>query len=444
MKLLFYNIETACNYFYFIFLFLSNNKRNYKAYLCGKSIIDRPQGSHRLHHANHSDKLIIWRFYYRLVHTIFSKQSVEIVIQNNNNIALYDDAINSEVRLNFIEKMSGFRPGIFINKDKLLQYPISTFNKVFLGTYFFFICVLITPFLFSKRRALFALLLHEIYEQSVVLFICNKYNIKHLFYSCIFHKDSNSSAFLMMKKGIYVTKNPSEDPLYFHNQIIIADELGICNDYQWNEIEEYKDTIFVNKYSKWLPEQYEKLLSQACDTNTSANTIGYYSGGSWLNKYLKFNLTTFKYNPYQAEEELENHLIDYILVNKNVKLIVFLHPLEKNPQHFETTKSYYQSKFKQISYEFADISKNTGEMFNICDTAITVFSGIMTYRFYQGFKGLFYNPYFTDFPIKNSIYDNVSAKNKDELFNLMNESLLLSNQEFKINKLNNKFQLKHD
>lgn len=444
MKLLLYNLKTTFNYFYYIVLFLTNNKRNLKSYLCGKSIVDRPQGSHRLHHANHSDYLIIWRFYYRLIHTIFNKPSVDIIINKNNHIALYDDAINVDVRLHFIEKMSGLKPGIFINKDKLLLYPVNFIHKLVLSLFYFIICIIITPFALSKRRALFALLLHEIYEQSILLLICNKYNINHLFYSCIFHKDSNASALMLMNKRIYITKNPSEDPLYYHNQIIIANELGICNDYQWNEIEEYKETIIVDKFTQWLPEQYEKLLSQACDTNTSANTIGYYSGGSWLNKHLKFNLTTYKYNPYAAEEELENYLIDYIHENKNVKLILFLHPLEKNPQHFETTKSYYLSKFKQIKYEFADISKNTGEMFNLCDTAITVFSGIMTYRFYQGFKGLFYNPYFTDFPIKSSVYDNVSAKNKEELFNLLNESLTLSNQEFKTTKLNNKFQLKHD
>ena len=444
MKILLYNIETAFNYFYFIFLYLTNNKRNYKAYLCGKSIIDRPQGSHRLHHANHSDFFIIWRFYARLIQILFKKSSVDIYINNKNNIALYDDAINIDVRLNFIEKMSGLRPGIFINKDKLLQYPVNTLTKLSLSIVYFFICIALTPFVFSKKRALFALLQHEVYEQSILLLICNKYKIKHLFYSCIFHKDSNASALMMMKKGIYVTKNPSEDPLYFHNQIIITNELGICNDYQWDEIEEYKETLSVDKYTQWLPEQFEKLLSNSYDEVSKEITIGYYSGGSWLNKHLKFNLTTYKYNPYLAEEELENHLIDYVLINKNIKLIIFLHPLEKNPQHIETTKTYYHSKFKQVSYEFADISKNTGEMFNLCDTAITVFSGIMTYRFYQGLKGLFYNPYFNEFPIKNSVYDNVSAKNKEQLFHLINESLLLSNQEFKKTKLNNKFQLKND
>ena len=56
-------------------------------------------------------------------------------------------------------------------------------------------------------------------------------------------------ALLLQGLGIYVIKNPSEDPLYFNNRVVIADELGLGNAYQREEIEAYKDSMFVKKFS---------------------------------------------------------------------------------------------------------------------------------------------------------------------------------------------------
>jgi hypothetical protein len=50
--------------------------------------------------------------------------------------------------------------------------------------------------------------------------------------------------------------------MYFHNQIIIADELGICNPYQKTEVETYKDTMFVHKTKQWYPEMQPDTLKR--------------------------------------------------------------------------------------------------------------------------------------------------------------------------------------
>ncbi len=440
MQLALVCFKTFIQYGYFIISYNLQLKKNNKVYYCGKSLIDKPQGSHRLHEANYTDWFIILRFYYRLLFTVCQSGGKYAFVYESNGIGLYDDSSDEVYRCDFIERVCGLRPSVFIDKSKIINIQLSLFQKIIVAITFSIICILLLPASFSKRRALYALLLHEIFEHSVVEMLCKKYQIKHLFYSCIANKDSNASAYLLQKDGIYITKNPSEDPLYFHNQIIVADELGVCNPYQWAEIDEYKETIFVEKFSSWLPEQF-KLLDIKHEPNIDNNEIGYYSSGNWLNKVLQHTDTSQGYDSYSAEAELEFYLKEYIHLNKQYQLRIYLHPLEKKESNMGFTIKHYQQIFGNASYSFADISKSTASMFSQSKVAVTVFSGIMTYRFYAGMKGILYNPYFKNFPIKGSIYDSISAKNKEQFFALLDESIQQSNYEFLKTKLNNKFQL---
>lgn len=415
-------------------------KGNKRAYYAGKSLIYRPQGSHRLGKKNHGDVMIIPRYYYRLLANIFIVSPKPIAPHNANGTALYDAADNVQERLDYITTMSGESAGLYIHKLHLMNQPASLLNKLVLSVQYFILTLFLLPFTISSKRAMYALMIHEIFEHATLLNICRQYGIKRLYYACIFEKDSNASALLLQQCGIYVIKNPSEDPLYYHNRIIIADELGICNDYQWEEIVHYKDTIFVDKFTQWLPEQCDKLLFKTpAVKETKQNSIGYYTGASWLNKVLNYNETTNAYDPYRAEEELEKNLYDYLSARPHLKLKIFLHPLEKKESNRALSLKHYASTFENISYEFADFSKNTGELFGECDVAITIFSGIMTYRFYRGLKGIYFNPYFPDFPIPSSSLYNVSAKTSSKMFELLDECLAISSDTFVETKLKHQY-----
>ncbi|MES2618294.1 MAG: hypothetical protein V4613_10465 [Bacteroidota bacterium] len=432
---------TAIVKFYTLMLrYVLGLKGNKKAYFAGKTLIDRPQGSHRIGQRNHTDILIIPRYYYRLLVNIFSVTPRQTVPHQNNGIALYDAADNVQERLDYITAMSGESAGLYIHKLHLMNQPTSLLIKLVFSVQYFMLTLFVLPFTLSAKRAMYALMIHEVFEHATLLHICKQYNIKRLYYACIFEKDSNASALLLQKCGIYVIKNPSEDPLYYHNRVIIADELGICNDYQWEEIVHYKDTIFVDKFTQWLPEQCDKLLFKTpAVKETKKNSIGYYTGASWLNKVLKYNETTNAYDPYQAEEELEQHLSEYLKARPHLQLKIFLHPLEKNENYRALSLKHYASIFENLPYEYADFSKNTGELFDECDVAVTIFSGIMTYRFYRGLKGIYYNPYFPDFPIPSSSLYNVSAKTSNEMFDLLDECLAISSHAFVETKLKHQF-----
>ena len=435
------SLYVFCYYFLMIASYFLGIGKKSKFYQSGKNLVDRPQGSHRLIDGNKLGLLVIPAFYYRLVYSILFIPKKFVVNQKTNGVAVYDEANDESQRLDFIYKMTGELPSIYINKQELLRYEFPFYVKISLSLVYFVYSLFLLPFTLSKNRQLYALLLHEIYELSVLLLICKKYKIRKLYYSCIFEKDSNSSAYILQKKGLYIIKNPSEDPLYFHNKFIIADELGICNDYQWEELEAYKATIFVNKFQQWLPEQYDVILNKSVEKKTEIknHTIGYYSGASWLNAFLKNNLTTDAYNPYKAEEELELNLANFLKEHNNYHLKIYLHPLEKRAQYIHLSIEHYDSKFNGLKYEIADIKRPNYEMFNECEIGVTVFSGIMIYRFYQGLKGIYYNPYFPNYPIKGSTFDSISAKNEVQLSRLILEVIELEDAEFKNIKLHGKY-----
>jgi hypothetical protein len=224
--------------------------------------------------------------------------------------------------------------------------------------------------------------------------------------------------------------------------VVIADELGLGNAYQREEIGAYRDTMFVKKFSDWMPEMSRELLGpwEGKTILTEKHVIGYYSGSSWLRIHLNYNLTTGAYDPYTAESELEHDLAAYIKKHPEHTLRIFMHPLEK--KHMDLSRQYFEKQFAGIPFEYADTGKSTAAQFDACDVAVTVFSGIMIYRFYAGLKGIFYNPHMPGFPIPGSSLDNVSAKDGQQLEKLLDESMKMDAKVFHEQKLLGKFKPK--
>jgi len=429
-------ISVNFSFLKYIFLYTFGIKSNKKEYISGLCLINKPEGSYRIKGTEHTDLAVILKYAYRLL-LKWRKSDFKLEIQNDNGIGLYDAALESEVRLNFIESVSSERPGLFIPKERvsyLKQNGLVAILKFFvLGL----VSLLLFPFSVSRKRAQVALVLHEADEAATLLYICKKHNIKKLYYSCIFEKDSNATALLLMKRGIEVIKNPSEDPLYFSNQMIIASQLGICNPYQKEEVKKYSETIWINGTQDWYPETHLIQLKGKSFPPAEKGVIGYYSGSSWLRIVLNYNLVSAAFDPYKAEAECEEHIATFMKENPGFTLRVFLHPLEK--KHIALTRKHFENIWPGITYEYENLALHTTETFHRCDVAVTVFSGVMFYRYYAGYKGLMYCPYMPGFPIENSIFDEVGAKNY-EAFSIKLKSQLSQDQEgFKINTLRNKF-----
>ncbi len=427
MRRVYYFIQVYYTYLAYIFYYLLNKKSLNKKALSGGCLINKPEGSFRIVGTEHKSKLVIIKYAYRIL-LKWRKGDYKPHFEESNGIALYDEAADWVPRMDFIASVYEKRPGIYIDKEQISRSEISNIVFIIKSMLLALMVLPLMPFSFSKNRAQVALLLYEIDELSQLLYYVKIMNISTVIYSCIFEKDSNAAANLLMKRGIKIIKNPSEDPLYFHNQILIADEVGLCNAYQREELTAYAETIFVTKAHHWYPENHLLHLKGKTFCEPEKGVIGYYSGSSWLRIELKYNLTVHAYNPYKAEEELEKYIKNFCYSNPQYKLRVFLHPLEK--KHIELTRKHFATVWPDVNFEFENLDKHTTDTFHRCEVALTVFSGVMFYRFYAGYKGLMYCPYMPDFPIPNTVLSTVSAATESELNSKLLSALNTSNQDF--------------
>ena len=415
------------HYIAYIVAYLLAPKSKCKDVLCGQCLINKPEGSYRIKGTEHQDYLIILKYAYRLL-LKWHKRNYVPKATEWNRVALYDSAIDGEPRLDFIESVTNIRPGLYINKEELSYLKTNIIVVFFKSIILCVLTLILLPFSFTKLRAQVALVLHEMDEATSLVTVLQKNNIKTLYYSCSYEKDANAAARMLMGMGFKVIKNPSEDPLYFNNQMLIANELGLCNPYQKEEVEAFADTIFINKTHKWYPENHLKFLKDKTFLPAEKGVLGYYSGSSWLRIALNYNLVTGSFDPYTAEEECEKHIARFMAENPRLILRVFLHPLEK--KHMELTKKHFEDIWPNVLYEFEDFDKHTTETFHRCEVAVTVFSGVMFYRYYAGYKGVMYCPYMPGFPLKDSLLDGISARSYQEFEQRINEQLEISATDF--------------
>jgi hypothetical protein len=356
----------------------------------------------------------------------------EIKKTTNGNIAVLDSTKNSEARSNYLSNF-GIRPDLFLSREQLSGSASfgQKFLSFFLVTKVFSLCWLGC---FSRNRADYALLMRESIEWFNLLSILKKNKIKEIYMFCIYEKDSNMLAYLLMKKGIKVNKITSEVPLTFANRIILTNKLILCFNYQKEEVEAYKKTIFFDEMETWFPEAQGAYLHLYNNKtfDIPQNTIGFYSSALWLRKKLNHSIADV--GSYDAEEEVLKFLVDYIEERKNLKLIVFTHPYEKRTEENQKlSKTYYENLIgKNLADRIIVSGKETisTQSFQKVNVGVSLFSTIMFERLSLGFKTILTPIDKKDFPLQNSPFRNICAYSKEELFKKLDSNLSLGKEGF--------------
>jgi hypothetical protein len=158
------------------------------------------------------------------------------------------------------------------------------------------------------------------------------------------------------------------------------------------------------------------------------NVIGLMSRGIWLRRKKGESSDE---GEYEAEEQLLNDLKSY-LSNNNVRLRIYLHPIEKrNEKLLEESKSYYSDFFEDNEKLYVcDGKKSSLEYFDEYEVGISAYSSTNIERLYCGFKTL-YAPY----KMKNTLFENseisnICIKNSNDFSNVMTKTLNQSNNDF--------------
>lgn len=339
--------------------------------------------------------------------------------RNENNIAIFDvSKSGSELRRNYIKRLTGEEANIFISREELIGSPniIQSLVSVLL-------LIVITPFviilsIISRNKLKYPFHLMNAVEAYNLLWIFKKHRISKLHFFCIYESDANLLAYVLMKSGIEVNKIPSEVPMQFLNRIVVANTLSFCFRYQAEEFKHYASTMHVDKVQHWIPEGSFNLESiyNTQTRDTKENTIGFYSSAMWLRSEID---TMDLINADDYEKQLLEYLVEFIKANSMYKLIIFLHPLEK--RNIEKAKKYYE-KFT-VPFDFADVNIANSRLFGSADVVVSLYSTLAFERIFWGFKTIIFPLGQPDFPINGSVFSNTCAKTKDELLTKLKAAL---------------------
>jgi len=402
-----------------------NIKKNSPLYYAGKSLF---QITYRLPNESKKDFFITLRIYKRIFINLFKRKNVFLKLNENTHTAIFDGNYNAfELRDKYIKTYSGEDCSFIISKNGLI-----CFLSIYLT--FFYLIILISSFipvffisLFSKNKFHLPLMIQEFFETIQLLYLLKKHHISKVHYFCIYERDSNICAFILMKFGVYINKIPSEVPLSFFNKTILANELSFCFAYQKEEFELYKKTMFVEKTNLWAPEQIlnapKRFLTIRENEKNSTYDIGFFSSGNWLRAQL--GDIDLGHNDKENEELILRGLITYSKKN-NLSLRLFLHPLEKRTEYKSTSEIYYKEFLQHENVSLADTMISSIEGFDIINIAVSLYSTLMFERIYLGFKTILAPFDYDDFPIKQSSLNQICAHNIQQLYAKLDVNLKLT------------------
>lgn len=401
-----------------------NKKINSKEYIAADSLFNSI--SFRLPPILENDKLLFLKTSKEVLRSFFSKIKV-VECSINADIAVLDNSFNYiDTRLKYINKLTNKDVKIILNKSNLLGFT-SVFNSI---NILFLVIKLLLKTSFVKEQSIsrlnYALIIKQLPEIINFLFIIKKNKIKTVFDFANFEVDSNFLYLLLKENNIEVYKVPSPGPLFMHNKNLLTDYLVISSGYQEEEVYAFKNTIFYSNLLKFYPETspLTNLKKQEVSLE-NLKVLGFYSHASWLR--IKQNHIDNGLNLLEAEENLLS-MINKVFSKTDYKLLVFLHPKEK--QDLNASKEYYSKFLKDINFEFLPIEKKSTDSFHLCNIALVTLSTILFERLFEGYKILICKKDIKGFPNETSVLNTISFSNIAELTELISANIGTSDKQF--------------
>ena len=437
---MFFSFFKVVYYFHFsIFLSLFDIKLfDVKLYHAGISLKKK---SFRFLSESYRDNLITLRIFKAIWLKSFDNTRAYIKLNNDSKEAVFDIHNSSfDIRIEYVQKLSKKDMGFFIAKsnllfiDNYLQKALVLLYLIIVFIPVFFISII------SKNKVSAPLFVQELIEAFNLLVLLKKEKIKKVHYFCIYERDANLCAYVLMKNGFIVNKIPSEVPLVFANKVIVANQLSFCFGYQQEEFFYYKDTMFIDSTQQWLPELFFKtpinILSSSIKNSEVIYEIGFFSSGNWLRDKLgDVDLGT---DDFKNENSILNILVNFVCQN-NLKMCIFLHPIEKKTVNLNFSLKNYELLLKNKNITIADINESSINGFDKISIGIAQCSTIMFERIVLGYKTIIAPWGHSNFPIKNSTLSNCCALNESELIKKLNEFLPISINEYFIKTDLNKY-----
>lgn len=353
-----------------------------------------------------------------------SKPAVQLIEGGDQTVAIFDNkARECALRTAHVRENTGQLPGMYISRQELLSVNYEGRSKWF--GWMYALQLVFT----GKQRLSKALLLREAHEAAALLHLLRAHSVKHLHFYSSYEKDANALTLLLRAQGIVVNKIPSPSLLAAHHNELIADTLSLGSPYQADELHVSPTQKFVKQVKHWTPEfwpHYGALYQHK--TEAAKGTLGFYSHAVWLRE-AEHNADT-GFGDHRAEKQLLPLLAHWCRTHTQVKLLIFLHPRERKPEHMAQTEAFYARMFEGVNYRFSEPGIPSTHQFASADAGIGAMSTILFERLFAGFKTLFFPAGINNFPLPESALARVCAVTQPQLDMLLDKAMNATTAEF--------------
>ena len=361
-----------------------------------------------------SDRLIGFKELYRVVsRTKQNNPFLSKLAEGEPNVILDSKLFSVDIKVRSVEHFTNKKIGWFVSKQDALHRPKGIKGVAFLFRLILFGLTVSIRCVFDERRSNLALFIRSVASHATLLHFMETNRIEHVFDYSPYEVDSNWGYLLFMRKGIRVTKVPSCGPLTTHNHTLLANELVLSNQYQFDEMR-HLPRIQVDATLRWLPKSgldYIHLYHSKTAAPPSG-TVGYYSHASWLRKMNDDNSGEF--DLLKAEEQILSCLGKLVANNPSLTLKLFLHPKEKKPENLPLAHQFY-SRVINGPYNVIESDQNSTFLFDQVDLGIGAFSTVLFERLVCGYKTIIASLNIPDFPIADSAINSICVNDLEDL-----------------------------
>jgi len=311
--------------------------------------------------------------------------------------------VSKKERINYLRFYGIDNNLVFVASDELVYFNSFGHKVWFLFVTFPIQIQLLILGFFKKDISGLSFVLKNLLITFNFLRYCKHQKIKDVYMFGIYDTNSAFLSYCLMKNSSYVHQITSEVPIYKWNKIIVTNKLILCSEYQFAEIEAFKQTLVFDTFKLFGPELYYKVSDLYEKPAKKNNKVAFYSTGGWVRK--KIGNIDQGVDIEFFEEKILKDIDDCLSEYKDLELIIYPHPREKAFFNFSYKHLYeYYLKFLpncKFSIKIDDIITN--EFFNECYLAICFISTVIFERVHAKRQSVLMYQNEKEFPLKNNV-----------------------------------------
>ena len=432
-------IDVIFLYSKFVKAYMKNEKKDIRFFYAGQSLLEdftfRVSVNHKfgITELLHQNKLLILKLF-RKKDDLKSGKPIGLFCENI-------DQLHRFRHMDYLSQNAGIKIDTILTRDDIIyrtSYSFLLFSIFLMIAYIPFYIYLT---LRKIRPDNAVLLITEIFEASFLLYQVKILSINTVYFFDAYQIDTNSISLTFIQKKIDIYTVFDIVPLASHNRNVVSNHAIFCNPYHEEEYTHNKDHILLNDFTFWVPlsiVEY-KLRSHRYNTKlTNENTIGLYSHAAWLRR--EWGRPDSHIGDIESEMNLIS-VLDEIVASLHAKILIFLHPIEKENYEHNNVYKYYENEFPTCNWEIFDRNKNPFDNFSYINTGLGCYTSILHERLMCGYKTVFYTSKIKNgFPIEDSSLFRISANNPVRLRTLLQKIIPIETN-FYYNKFNlNKYK----